>query len=541
MEILNLSNVNLYILIIVAIVNSAVLCLVASKLFQIIQLAGYKFSGYMAWLKDTKIKFVGRLIMLCVLSLICFLVSNSLLRGFNYYYCYLGIIFYVYFCVVFIINMTKIPQKTPLKQTRRMTRLIITVAVITFMVSFAFIVLSTRYVNLLRYGVICFVPPLMILIVPIAHIINLPLELSIRLKYIKRAKAKLAKRPDLIKIGITGSYGKTSTKHILNVILSKKYKVCMTPHSFNTPMGLTKVVLKYLKKKHQVLITEMGARNVGDIKYLCDLIQPHHGIITAVGSQHLSTFGSVENVAKTKNELVEYIKNGFVVFNGESNNAVDLYSKCNKKKCLCGINNKTAYCNIFDIKLSSKGTEFKLQIEDNIIDCKTKLLGEHILENISMACAVAYKLGVGLDDIQDAIKNLTPMPHRMEVIKNNNLTVLDNSYNTSVESSKASLNVLKLFENCNKIIVTPGIIEMGNMEYEVNYNFGRDIAKVCNNVIIVNKANLAAIKEGLLDAGFNEENIMQADTLKLASEILPTITKSGDVVLFENDLPDNYT
>jgi len=154
---------------------------------------------------------------------------------------------------------------------------------------------------------------------------------------------------------------------------------------------------------------------------------------------------------------------------------------------------------------------------------------------------MAYKLGVSLQDIKSAIAELKPMPHRMEVIKNNGVTILDNSYNTSVESTKASLNVLKLFTNSRKIIITPGIIEMGNLEKEVNYNFGKEIAEVCDKVIIVNKVNLEAIKDGLIDAGYNEENIIEVESLKKASEILSTITQKNDVILFENDLPDNYT
>ena len=125
--------------------------------------------------------------------------------------------------------------------------------------------------------------------------------------------------------------------------------------------------------------------------------------------------------------------------------------------------------------------------------------------------------------------------------KNNNLTILDNAYNSSVESSKASLETLALFKNSNKIIVTPGIVEMGNIEYEVNVEFGKNIAKVCDKVIIVNKVNLDAIKQGLLESGFDEKNILEAENLNVATLLLPTITKPNDVVLFENDLPDNYT
>jgi len=541
MEILQQTNPHFYIAIAISILNGVLLCFVAGKLFQMLQLSGYKLSGYNAWLKDTKIKFVGRLFMLAFLSLISILVTNALLNGFGGYYCYLGLIFYLYFSVVFIINMTKMPQKTPLKQTRRMNRLIATVFVLITLISFGLIILATEYVPFLKYGVIVLTPLLLTFIVPVAHVILIPIEKLIRLKYIRGAKAKLVKMPNLIKIGITGSYGKTTTKHILNVLLSTKYSVCMTPHSFNTPMGLTKVVLKYLKKHHQVLIAEMGARNVGDIKELCNLISPKHGIITAVGSQHLATFGTEENIAKTKNELVQSITNGYVVFNGNSNGAQQLYNNCQKQKYLAALENEDAFCNIKNIKVNSKGSTFTLCIENEEVECSCKLIGRHLLEDIAISCAMAYNLGVRLKELQTAIATLKPMSHRMEVINSNGLTIIDNAYNSSVESSTAALETLKLFDNNNKIVVTPGLVEMGEKEQQVNIEFGEKIAKVANKVIIVNKINLESIKQGLLNEGYNEENIFEAANLKDATAMLGNIAKSGDIILFENDLPDNYT
>lgn len=542
MEFFNLLNPNLYIAIAIAILNGVLLCFVAGKPFQMLQLSGYKIAGYNVWLKDTKTKFISRLVMLSFLSLITVIVTNALFDGFGGgYYSYLGLIFYIYFCVIFIINISKVPQKTPLKQTRRMNRLIATTFVIVCALSFGLLALSIIFVPFLDYGVVVLTPIALPFIVPIAHLVNYPMECYIRNKYIAKAKKKLQKMPNLIKIGITGSYGKTTTKHILNVLLSKKYSVCMTPHSFNTPMGLTKVIIKYLKKDNQVLIAEMGARNVGDIKYLCDLVEPKHAIITAVASQHLATFGSLENILKTKNELVDAISDGYIVFNAESTGALTLYNNCNKEKYSSSLTDANAYCHIKNIKVSNKGSSFTLCIDGNQIDCTTKLLGKQFLEDIAMASAMAYKLGVSLTDIQQAIQSLKPMAHRMEIINSNGLTILDNSYNSSVESSKCSLDVLSLFKKGNKIIVTPGLVEMGAKEQEVNVCFGEQIAKVCNSVIIVNKVNLSAIKQGLLSQGFNEQNIYETESLTLASDILSKIAKAGDVVLFENDLPDNYT
>lgn len=541
MEIFQLNNPHFYISIAIAILNGILLCFVGGKLFQILQLSGYKLKGYREWIADTKIKFVSRISMLSFLSLIAVLVTNALLNGFDGYTLYLGFIFYIYFCVIFIINISKIPQKTPLKQTRRMNRLIVTTFTISAMISFILIAICTEFLPFLRYGIIVITPVLLIFIVPLAHIINVPMENLIRKKYIKKAKQKLSQMPDLIKIGITGSYGKTTTKHILNVMLSKKYSVCMTPHSFNTPMGLTKVILKYLKYNNQVLIAEMGARNVGDIKYLCDLIHPKHAIITAVGSQHLATFGSEENIAKTKNELVQSITEGYVVFNSNNQGAVKLYQDCNAEKFLAGINDDNAFCNITDVQVSSQGSTFILNIDNQQIQCTTKLLGLHNLQDIAIAATMAYKVGVSIDLIAQAICELKPMSHRLEVIKNKRYTIIDNSYNSSIESSKAALDVLNLFSGGKKVIITPGIVEMGDKEYQANVDFGKNIAQVCDKVIIVNEVNKVAILDGLKQCNFDEKNIFTAENLSLATNMLPELTDVGDVVLFENDLPDNYT
>ena len=408
-------------------------------------------------------------------------------------------------------------------------------------ITFFLMAISTEYLPFIKYGVVVLTPLCMPLIVPFANLLNSPLEAIIRGGYIKRAKQKLNRMPNLIKIGITGSYGKTTTKHILNVMLSKKYSVCMTPHSFNTPMGLTKVVLKYLKKDNQILIAEMGAKHVGDIKYLCNLIKPKHAIITSVASQHLLTFGSLENVAKAKGELVEAIDDGYIVFNANNDGSKKMYDNCNKNKFLSGIDCKDTYTNITNIKYTKQGSEFDLTINNKTVHCTTKLLGKGNVEDIAMAATLASKLNVSLKSIALSIKQLQPIPHRLEIVNNlNGVIVIDNSYNSSVESSQTSLETLKLFDG-KKIIVTPGIVEMGVNEYNANVNFGERIAKFCDKVIILNQVNKDAIIQGLKNKKFNEKNIILADNLEDAKKKFSSVASAGDVILFENDLPDNYT
>ncbi len=550
MSFFNLNNPELYIGIAFAIVNAILLCFASSKFLQIIQLSGYKISGYRVWLADTHAKYISRLAMLSFISFSCMLITVVIFDaylGYASYLAYIGFAFYLFFLIYFICNMYIAPQKTPLKTTYRMNRLIACLFTIIAIVSFILFWISTTYLPLyvpyIRFSVVALTPLLLPLLVPLAHFIMLGYEILNHKKFISWAKKKLKKYPDLIKIGITGSVGKTSTKFILNSILSEKYNVCMTPHSFNTPMGLTKVVLDYLKPSHEVLITEMGAKQPGEIQALCDIIKPKYGILTLVGSQHLATFGSLENIAKTKNELINSLPtDGIAIFNGDNEPSIKLYEKCKIEKCLITTKEcESSFAYAKDVVLNERGINFTLCIDNKNISCKTKLIGMHNLKNILLCSALAYKLGLSLEQIKIGISKLEPINHRLELKKENGLIILDDSFNSSVEGSNSALECLKMFKTGKKIIVTPGLVELGQLEKESNFNFGAKIAETCDEVIIVNKVNKNSITEGLLSEGFSEEKISFATNLLEAKLKLKDIAKKGDVILFENDLPDNYT
>ena len=539
MEFFNWNNIHLSIGIVLSVVNAVLMCFAGYKFLQIIQLSGYKISGFRAWLKDTKVKYVGRLAILSFLSLACVLVTNALFDGFGEFYSYVGLIFYFYFTIVFIINMYRTPQKTPLKQTKRMNRLTAVTFLLMAGITFGLIVVCSEYVNPIRFGIVAITPIFLPFVVPLAHLIMVPVEELIRLIYVNKAKKKLKKYPYLTKIGITGSFGKTTTKNILNAILSKKYRVCTSPHSFNTPMGITKVVLSYLKPEHEILIVEMGARQLGDISYLCRIVEPKHAIITSVGNQHIATFGTAENVAKEKNELAKSINKGFVAFNCQNPGAKKLFDACEKEKFSSGIDGDY-FANITNINLSAEGSSFDLTIDGKTISCKTKLLGLPNLEDIAVSAALAYKLDVKMSDIKSAISSLKPIPHRMELIEENGLSIIDNSFNSSVESAKSAIETLALF-NGKKIVVTPGLVELGAEEFSANQTLGEQIAAVADKVIIVNKLNSEALTRGLIAKGYDEANMLYAETLDDAKKLLKENAEKGDVILFQNDFPDNYT
>lgn len=542
----NFSNIHFVLAIFVSILNAVLLVLVAKKFFQILQISGYKIKGYNVWLKDTKAKYISRVTMLALLSLACVLVTNFVFAPYNQnlVFSYLALLFYVAFTIIFVVHAGKTPQKNPLVQTRRMSRLITLLFIIAFVISFCLIWVSVSFIGFLSVGVIVLTPILVPALVPLVHFILVPLESIIRLSYIKKAKKKLDKFPDLIKIALTGSYGKTSVKYILNKLLAEKYSVCITPHSFNTPMGITKVVLKYLKKHHNLLIVEMGAKQVGDIKYLCDIVKPKHAVITGIGSQHYETFGSEENIAKTKYELIESLsKEGIAVFNGDSEKCLGLFEQCTLENKLMVSLGENSFVTAKNVQIQTNGISFDMCFNEKTQKCFTTLLGKHNLLNILLASAIAIKLGVGLEEIAESLQDLEPVSHRLEMSTNGNVTILDDAYSANVEGAKCALEVLALFEDSTKVCVTPGIVEMGAKEFDVNKAFGAQIAKTCDYVIIVNKVNLDAITEGLLEGGFPKEKILSAEDLDLAKKQIKQITNSKEkfVILFENDLPDNYT
>lgn len=542
-EFFSATNPHLYISIALTILNSALLCFTGYKFLQILQLSGYKIYGYNAWLRKTPGRYFSRIFMLSFLSFACMLVFISVVDGFEpqHYASYAGIAFYALFSGVFIKRMYTAPKKTPLKQTHRMNRLITCLVIVNLIVNFGLLCVSNVYLPHIRYIIIAITPILLSILVPLCHFIMIPLEKLINLKYLNGAKAKLGKFPTLIKIGITGSFGKTSTKYILNTILSEKYSVCISPYSFNTTMGLTKVVLDYLKPDNQILIAEMGARQVGDIKELCDLIHPQYAILTAVAPQHLDTFGSIENIKKTKNELIESLPvYGHAVFNADNAICKELAQNCKVSYSTTSLEDQNCTVHAKDIKTTSSGTEFVAVVEDEEFPCKTKLIGLHNVTNILMCIAMAKNLELTNAQIAKGISKLKPVAHRLELINSNGVKILDNSYNSSPESSVQSLKTLSLFSG-RKIVVTPGLIELGNKEFEENKKFGENIAKTADIAIVVNETNKESIVQGLTEGGMNPENIFTAPTLDHAQIKLKEILQKGDVVLFENDLPDNYT
>ena len=369
--------------------------------------------------------------------------------------------------------------------------------------------------------------------------ITLPIEKRISQYYVNDAVKILKSRPDLKVIGITGSYGKTTTKFILTRILSEKFNVVCTPLSYNTPMGVVKTIRTLLKPQTQIFVCEMGAKNVGDIKEICDIANPNYGLITSVGPQHLETFKTVDNVFKTKFELADAVKqNGGAVFvNGDSKEIID---RLDGDYIKYGTNKKFDFFGQ-DLSYGRDGSQFTLKLGDEKVTFSTKLLGLHSIIDIIGAISVAYTLGVPVSDIQFAVASLKPAEHRLELkpFQKGSL-LIDDAYNSNPEGCLEAVRVLGSFDGMKKVIITPGLVELGTKEYECNYALGKEAAKNCDVIILVGKNRSKPMQDAVNESDFNTSNLYVVSSFKEALSIYSQIADNNTVVLFENDLPDNY-
>lgn len=370
-----------------------------------------------------------------------------------------------------------------------------------------------------------------------------PIENKIKDHYFKMAQQKLKRFPNIKVVAITGSYGKTSTKFFAAEILSAKYRVLKTPESYNTPMGISKVINNHLTGEEEVFVVEMGARKRGEIEELCSLAPPQYSIITSIGAAHLETFGSIKEIEKAKYEIITALpKEGVAIFNGDNKYTSEMYERTKHKKYQYSISKK-ADIYATEIAMNERGAQFKLNIRDQEpFDCETKLLGKHNILNILAGVCVAVDMGLSSLEIQKGIAKIEPVPHRLQLIDpQTGILVIDDAFNANPDGARAALEVLSQYKERRKIIVTPGMIELGKKEYEENYQLGVEISKVCDIAILIGPTRTQPIQEGLKKGGLGEDNCYILKSLSEASSLLAQIGRAGDVVLFENDLPDSLS
>ncbi len=494
------------------------------------QLNGYRTDTQLKWIKKNIGHYAPEMIVFA-LSFMGFIANEKVMA-----FCAAAL-----FVAVFslIVSNRSTSAKKPLVYTPRVKRMYFTVGVL-YALSFALCVyfLSRTAKNLafLVLGLMCAVAPLYILI---ANLLNKPVEKGINRHYTNEAKRMLKACPELETIGITGSYGKTSVKFYLYTILRAWTDTLVTPESYNTPMGIVKTVRGSLSAVHKIFLCEMGAKWVGDIKELCDIVHPKHGIITSLGEQHLESFGSKENIIKTKYELADSLpENGRLYVNYD--NEVIRKNPPKRKFIKYGTSPDCDYV-ASDISVTLSGTSFTVTAPDGEREVfETKLLGNHNVVNITGAIAAANGFGMKLSQMKLYIRRIESVPHRMQLVDKDNVTIIDDAFNSNPAGCKAALETLGQMDGM-KILVTPGMVELGEKEYELNCEFGKQAAAVCDYIVLIGAKQTAAIKDGVLKAGFNETKLMVFEDFSQAmSKVYALSGGKKKIVLLENDLPDNY-
>jgi UDP-N-acetylmuramoyl-tripeptide--D-alanyl-D-alanine ligase len=374
-----------------------------------------------------------------------------------------------------------------------------------------------------------------------ANAVLTPYERSVQRGYEADALRRVREMNPFI-IGITGSYGKSSTKSILAHILQFEAPTLAASGSINTLMGVTRHIREELVSGHRFMVVEMGAFKTGSIRRLCQLTPPSAGLITAVGDMHLERFGSVEEIVRAKGELAAAIPpGGLLVVNADSPGALRIARGATHCRVLLygETSAETLETRLEDVRFSKTGTSFVLRSRERAYSCFTPLLGRPIVLNLAGAFTLAAALDVEPEMIVAALRTLKPVSNRLEVVEERGVVWVRDAYNSNQFGFRAALEVVAALPVGRRFLATPGVIELGPAQFDVNRALAREAAAVCDTTVIVSDTNREAFVAGHRDAG-REDRLVPVATRTEAFRWLRNTLKDGDAVVLENDLPDLY-
>ena len=482
-----------------------------------------------------QINWIGKNIKKWILSDILFVLSSiGLIFNYN-----IGTLIFSFIMLICTFLNREKNVKKPIVYTARVKRLIISSYIFNLILGTIIYLLTRSYsVILIVFAYINIFLPFILLFI---NLLNIPINNMINKYYINDAKKIIKSMPNLIVIGVTGSYGKTSVKNFLYKCLSAKYNVLITPENYNTTLGVVKTIRNNLKATHEIFVCEMGATHVNDIKEICDIVHPKYGIITSIGPQHLESVSSIENVIKTKFELADSLPEDGIIFLNYDNEYIR-NKKIDRNIISYGVEDVDNVYNAYSLKSTKSGITFKVKDDANQeFEFSSRVIGKHNIENIVGSIAVANKLGIPLQTLVNKVRQIEPVEHRLQIIRKGNDIIIDDAYNSNPVGSKSAVDTLCTFDGA-RIIVTPGMIELGDKEYELNYEFGKYCAKKCDYIVLVGKEQTKPIFDGIKEENFEDSKLFVASTLNEAMQFVYSL-KVGDrskIILLENDLPDSY-
>ena len=410
--------------------------------------------------------------------------------------------------------------------------------------SFYLLSLGLLVVHAFAVFVILQLAPLWIML---ANRLLRPFQEQVNQGFIDQAVSKLQTfKP--VTIGITGSFGKTTTKHIFAEILESAGPVFYSPGSINTVLGLTRNIREKLQRGHKFFIAEMGAYGIGSIKRLCDFSDPRFGIVTAIGNAHTERFGDIATIAKAKAELVEHVcaRGGMVVYPHEILEHAPFADLRTQYPDLIWTVGDTTEADFQIISATLEDSNWSIAIQNNRapmqppITYTLPLLGDHNILNSALAVAMTYLISPQTATRIPAFsKDVEQVQHRLQKVEApGQALVLDDAYNSNEIGFKNAVTVLKTLakqRGGKAILVTPGVAELGLEHDRVHGRLGAHASELCDVVIAVNPDRISAFIEAL-----DTERVDYhargsfADARRLVSEL----SDENDVVLYENDLPD---
>ena len=443
--------------------------------------------------------------------------------------------------------LSSLPGKKPLVMTERARRILVVAVVLTAVAAFLPV-----GVNALGFSAIGLVVAALVLVlaffwtsifVLVADVVLTPVQKRINGQFFEQALRRLAEVAPTV-VGVTGSFGKTSTKFAVQRLLGAGVALA-TPGSFNTPLGICRTINEELRTEHDYFVVEMGAYHEGEIAELCRFVKPTIGVLTAIGPAHLERFGSMEAIRRAKYELIQSLPaDGLAVMNVDDPEVRALATATSHVQVFRYGLDPDGYPDVTakDVVVTGKGTALTIVFRhaDMTLPVQTRLLGRHAIGHVLAGVSVAKFAGLQLMELKDAIESMEPVEHRLQLIEGaGGVTVIDDAYNSNPEGAAAALEVLEAIPGRRKVLVTPGMVELGPLQFEANERFGERAAAVADTIIAVAPSNRAALTSGVEKAGASQKLVV-VDSLAEATTKLQGLLASGDVVLFENDLPDHF-
>ena len=435
------------------------------------------------------------------------------------------------------INWFSLRKRTTLDWTHRIG-LIFSVCLVVIMLP-AMIIFLTYGLQTTVLLLLCCLVSLPVIIV-FADMLIAPLVIVKKNNTLLLAKRVIqeGKRRKLITVGITGSFGKTSLKHILLSVLQEKYNTFSFPGNMNTDIGIANYILKHKEEiiKAEVLITEMGAYKKGDIKKVCAVVKPDYSLTTALGECHLERFGSFMNIVSTKFELANATKKKAFLNMDDTHIKQYAQTMVDQSISVAKVSSSEIISDVESLD-NFRGISFTYQGEG----FTTKLVARYVVNLAALAFALAQNLGMSVKEIKKGFEQVSYMKHRLEIIRNEaeNRIVIDDSYNGNYEGFLAGLAVLEQAKK-RKVVLTPGIVELGTKRSEqVHTDLAKEYATKVNLLLLVKNKNTEYIVRALRKIGYNAFKVY--DTTQEAHDDLANVLEDGDTILFQNDISDNYT